>query len=127
MIKEKIQSLYDAMEKDNYDFFDGDQNEAHETIDGIISDILNYPDIVIQMTRMTDIWSKTCEGAEYRENVKSIDRRRTFTHDTAINRLKMLNKLLQFHELEPFDINTESRYEVAEFIGKLGGEMEIDE
>lgn len=121
---EREKALIGAMEKDNYALFDGDRDEALDTIANALESFPNYANSVIHMQVMMPLWQARCEGQEFRDRVQDADQSRRAAHEGAIASLSMLNRICVKQGLEPFaQVDTKDRYAVADFVGQYVSEV----
>lgn len=121
---EKQNAIIQKLHNTNYELFDGDKDEALDTIETELTAFPEYANVVIREQIMMPIWRERCEPEEFRENVKNIDTRRRDAHDGAITAVNVLNRISAKLELEPFaDIDTNDRHAVAEMVGKYTNEL----
>lgn len=115
-----IQKLHDT----NYELFDGDKDEALDTLETELTAFPEYANVVIREQIMVPIWRERCEPEEFRENVQNMDTRRRDAHDNAITSVNVLNRISSKLGLEPFaDIDTNDRHAVAEMVGQYTNEL----
>lgn len=116
---EKEQRIIQKLHDTNYALFDGDKDDAFDTLDSAFRAFPDYVNIVVQEQTMMPIWRARLEPEEFREHVTEIDRRRKNTHDVAIDSVNMMNRFSKALGLEPFaEVNTNDRHAVAEFVGQ---------
>lgn len=121
---EKQNNLIQKLHDTNYELFDGDKDEALDTIESELTTFPEYANIVIREQIMMPIWRERCDPEEFRENVKNIDTRRRDAHENAITGVNVLNRLSAKLGLEPFaDIDTTDRHAVANMVGKYTNEL----
>lgn len=116
---EKEQNILNALQKQNYDMFDGDKDDALDFIANRLNAFPTYANIVINQQIMTPIIYQRYDGQELRDRIQSIDEHRKSAHDNAISSVNILNRLSNNLGLEPFaTVDTSDRYKVADFIGE---------
>lgn len=120
---EKEKAIIDKLKETDFALFDGDEEEAYDTVSQSLDSFTNYANSVIRQQTMLPIYYARYDGEDLRERVSNLDTRRRYAHDNAIGNLNMLNRISDKLGLEPFaDIDTEDRYKVADFIGKFVSE-----
>ena len=120
---EKEKAIIDKMKETGFALFDGDEEEAYDTVSQSLDSFTNYANTVIRQQTMLPIYYARYDGEELRDKVTNLDTRRRYAHDNAIGNLNMLNRISDRLGLEPFaDIDTSDRYKVADFIGKFVNE-----
>lgn len=120
----KEMELINAMRTDNFELFDGSQDEAYDTLEHIFDSFVTYANTVIRMTVMVPIWRNRFDGEDLRDKISSIDATRRSNHEAAISSIAMLNRLMKAHGLTPFaDIDVTDRYQVADFVGSFVSEI----
>lgn len=118
MYVEKEKELMDAMRQNGFELFDGNSDDAYDTLERIFMAFVDYANCVIRMQVMVPIWRNRYEGEDLRDKIQEIDHTRRIYHEAAISSLVKLNRLCKMHGLPAYsDTNTSDRYEVADFVG----------
>lgn len=121
---EKERAILAKLKETDYEMFDGDEEEALNSIESRLEAFPKYANIVIREQMMMPIWKNRYEGQEYRDKIESIDASRRFAHEHAITSVNVLNRLSKSLGLEPFaDIDTSDRHAVAEVVGEFVNEV----
>ena len=116
--------LLSALKDSDYALFDGDRDEALDTISSALESFPDYANIVIKEQIMLPIWRERYEGTEYREKVQEIDSNRRSCHDSAIASISMLNRISEMLHIEPFAaVDTNDRHAVADVVGRYVNEL----
>lgn len=124
---DKQNELLQKLHETNYEYFDGNKEEALDFVGDALEAFPDYANVVIKEQVMMPIWQRTCEGDEFRDNVQNIDRRRHDAHENAISSMTMLNRTSTNLGLGPFfDIDTNDRYAVADTAGQYVCELYND-
>ena len=128
-IVEKQTALLQAMKQQNYQhFFEGDKDDALDTISDAMNSFVEYQNSVINMAIMQPLLYARYEGEELRDRVMNLDQTRRFKHESAIASSNMLNRICNAYGVEPF-VNIpdgpveDQRAAVAEFTGTFCQEM----
>lgn len=115
---EKIKNIMSKLAETNYDIFDGDVDDAVETIEKALFSFPNYANIVIREQIMVPMWRIRLEADDFRERVQDIDRQRHNYHEAAIASVNILNRICGLIGVDYFaDIDTNDRYAVADMVG----------
>lgn len=124
-IIEKEKQLLKAMQEQNFQpFFEGDKDDAFETIGTALDSIPTYQNTVIRMTATQPIIYARYEGQELRDKIANLDTSRKLAHESAIANLTMLNRICDAYGTERIaDIDTKDRYQVADFVGQYCAEV----
>lgn len=129
---EIIKKMVDNLENTSYALFrDEDTDEeaakecAEETLQDALESILRYPNCVIHMSNMMELWRTVLcyEGEDYRDRVEKLDKDRRIKHDAAIAAISMLNRICKILGIDQFDVNLNDRYAVGDWIGAFCGEV----
>lgn len=127
MYVEKEKELMDAMRQNGFELFDGNSDDAYDTLERIFMAFVDYANCVIRMQVMVPIWRNRYEGEDLRDKIQEIDCTRRIYHEAAISSLVKLNRLCKMHGLPAYsDTNTSDRYEVADFVGTWISEVYSD-
>lgn len=123
----KEEELINAMRADDFDLFDGNKEDAYDTLAHALESFVTYANTVIRMTVMIPIWRNRFEGSDLRDKIQGIDAARRANHEAAISSIAMLNRIMKAHGLEPFaEIDVTDRYQVADFVGAFISEIYED-
>lgn len=124
-ILERERQLLKAMQEQDFQpFFDGDRDDAFNTIAEAFNSFSAYQNTVIRMTAMQPIIYAHCEGEELRDKMTDLDNTRHSAHESAIANLTMLNRICDAYRTERIaDIDTKDRYQVADFVGQYCAEV----
>ena len=124
-ILEKERQLLKAMQEQDFQpFFEGDRDDAFNTIGDALDSLQEYQDTVIRMTAMQPIIRARYKGQELRDRVSDMDGRRRIAHESAIAKLTMLSRICDAYGTERIaDIDTSNRYQVADFVGQYCAEI----
>ena len=124
-ILENIKKLIVAMkEQDFIPFFDGYAEDALTTIDDCLSSMVNYQNSVITMEFRIPIVRMRYDGDALRDAIQNMDATRRAAHESAIVKCRMLNRISAAYGCgNVIPVNTDDRYEVADFIGVFCDEM----
>lgn len=124
-ILQQERNLIQAMQKQNFEpFFDGDKEDAYDTIANAMSSFVDYQNHVINMSIVQPIIYQRYEGAEIRDKVMELDSTRKIKHDAAIANANMLNRICEGYGIAPMvNVDTKDRYAVADFIGQFCSEI----
>lgn len=124
-ITEREKSLIKAMKSQNFEaFFDGDQEDAYDTITTAMSTFVDYQNHVINMSILQPTLYARYEGQELRDKITNLDTTRRMKHDSAIANMSMLNRICDAYGVEPIaPVDTKDRYAVADFIGNFCAEI----
>lgn len=118
MYIEKEKELMDAMRQNGFELFDGNSDDAYDTLERIFMAFVDYANCVIRMQVMVPIWRNRYEGEDLRDKIQEIDHTRRIYHEAAISSLVKLNRLCKMHGLPVYsDTDTSDRYAVADFVG----------
>lgn len=118
MYIEKEKELMDAMRQNGFELFDGNSDDAYDTLERIFMAFVDYANCVIRMQVMVPIWRNRYEGEDLRDKIQEIDHTRRIYHEAAISSLVKLNRLCKMHGLPVYsDTDTADRYAVADFVG----------
>lgn len=129
---ETIKKIVENLENTSYALFrdeDTDEEEAkefaEETLRDALERILRYPNCVIHMSNMMELWRSVLryEGEDYRDRVEKLDKDRRIKHDAAITSISMLNRICEKLGIDQFDVNLNDRYAVGDWIGAFCGEV----
>lgn len=127
MYVEKEKELMDAMRQNGFELFDGNSDDAYDTLERIFMAFVDYANCVIRMQVMVPIWRNRYEGEDLRDKIQEIDCTRRIYHEAAISSLVKLNRLCKMHGLPAYsDTNTSDLYEVADFVGTWISEVYSD-
>lgn len=118
MYVEKEKELMDAMRQNGFELFDGNSDDAYDTLERIFMAFVDYANCVIRMQVMVPIWRNRYEGEDLRDKIQEIDHTRRIYHEAAVSSLVKLNRLCKMHGLPVYsDTDTSDRYAVADFVG----------
>lgn len=95
MYVEKEKELMDAMRQNGFELFDGNSDDAYDTLERIFMAFVDYANCVIRMQVMVPIWRNRYEGEDLRDKIQEIDHTRRIYHEAAISSLVKLNRLLK--------------------------------
>lgn len=124
---QKEENLIKAMKAEQFQLFDGDRDDAYDTLERALVSFPDYANTVIRMQIMMPIWRNRYDGEELRDRISDIDSTRHIRHEAAISGISVLNRLSRIYGLEPFaDIDTNDRYAVADFVGSYISEIYED-
>lgn len=102
-VLEKQATLLKAMKEQNYThYFDGDKDDALDTIGDAMTSFVEYQNSVINMAIMQPMLYARYEGDDLRDRVMNLDTTRRMKHESAIANAKMLNRICDAYGLEPF-------------------------
>lgn len=124
-IIEREKNLIKAMKAQNFEaFFEGDADDAYDTIVSAMGSFVDYQNHVITMGIIQPTLYARYEGQELRDKVMDLDQRRKSKHDAAIANMSMLNRICNSYGVERISpVDTRDRYAVAEFIGNFCAEI----
>lgn len=124
-ILQREQNLIRAMKEQNYQpFFEGDAEDAYDTITSSMQSFVDYQNHVIHMSIVQPTIYILYEGQECRDRVQNLDTTRKIKHDAAIANMSMLNRICDGYGVEHIaPVDTKDRYAVADFIGKFCNEI----
>ena len=124
-IIEKEKNLIRAMREQDFQlFFEGDREDALDTISSAFNSFPAYHNTVIRMTAIQPIIYARYEGQELRDKMEDLDNTRSSAHESAISNISMLNRICDAYGVEKIaDIDTKNRYQVAEFVGQYCAEV----
>ena len=124
-ITERQNNLIRAMKQQNFQqFFDGDAQDAYETLTSAMESLVNYQNSVISMETQMKFLRFIKEGQDFRDAVVQLDTNRRYKHDAAIANLNILNRISEAYGVEPFcPVDTSDRHAAADFIGEWCNEM----
>lgn len=124
-ITERQNNLIRAMKQQNFQqFFDGDAQDAYETLTSAMESLVNYQNSVISMETQMKFLRFVKEGQDFRDAVVRLDTNRRYKHDAAIANLNILNRISEAYGVEPFcPVDTSDRHAAAEFIGEWCNKM----
>lgn len=124
-ILERERNLINAMKSQNFEpFFDGDSEDAYDTITGAMSSFVDYQNHVINMSILQPTIYARYDGEELRDKIQNLDSTRKIKHDSAIANANMLNRICDKYGVAPLvPVNTQDRYEIADFIGQFCSEI----
>lgn len=126
-ILERERNLITAMKNQHFQpFFEGDVDDAYETLDHAFKSLIEYQNSVIHECVMQPIINFRYEGdpQAIQEARMKFDRTRRINHDAAIASVNMLNRICDKYGVEPIaPIDTKDRYAVADFIGEFCAEL----
>lgn len=122
---EKEKQLIKAMQqKDFQPFFEGDKNDAFDTLAKALDSFPAYKNSVIRMTVMQPIIYARYEGQDLRDKISNLDSNRRSAYESAIANISMLNRICDAYGTERFaDIDTKNRCQVANFVGQYCAEV----
>lgn len=122
--QDKTSAILRRLKETNYDMFDGDKDEAMDTIGSSLMSMPDYVNTVVRMEVMQPIWRQRCSQEEYVDNVQRVDRQRKHAHDAVIANVNILNRMSANLGLQPFaDIDTSDRHAVANLAGEYVNEI----
>ena len=102
-ITERQNNLIRAMKQQNFQqFFDGDAQDAYETLTSAMESLVNYQNSVISMETQMKFLRFIKEGQDFRDAVVQLDTNRRYKHDAAIANLNILNRISEAYGVEPF-------------------------
>ena len=84
MYVEKEKELMDAMRQNGFELFDGNSDDAYDTLERIFMAFVDYANCVIRMQVMVPIWRNRYEGEDLRDKIQEIDHTRRIYHEAAI-------------------------------------------
>ena len=120
---DKEKAIIAKLKSTDFEMFDGDAEDAYESIGTALDSFTNYANTVIHQQHMLPIYYARFEGQDLRDKIMSDDSRRKIAHDNAIAYVGFMNRLSDRLGLEPFaDVDTNDRHEVARFIGDFVNE-----
>lgn len=67
MYVEKEKELMDAMRQNGFELFDGNSDDAYDTLERIFMAFVDYANCVIRMQVMVPIWRNRYEGEDLRD------------------------------------------------------------
>lgn len=102
MYVEKEKELMDAMRQNDFELFDGNSDDAYDTLERIFMAFVDYANCVIRMQVMVPIWRNRYEGEDLRDKIQEIDHTRRIYHEAAISSLVKLNRLCKMHGLPAY-------------------------
>lgn len=121
----RIRNLMVKMKSNNYEFFDGDQKEAFDTVEMAAMSFPKYTNTVIReqvVGNMLDL--RDLEPQQVAQIRMDLDRQRHDAHEAAIGNMNLFNRLAEFHNQDKiFDVNTDDRYAVADAVGQFVNEV----
>lgn len=122
---EKEKQLIKAMHQQDFQpFFEGDKDDAFDTLANALDSFATYQNSVIHMTIMQPIIYARYEGQDLRDKISDMDSHRRSAHESAIANINMLNRICKAYGVEEFaNINTQDRYQVADFVGQYCAEI----
>lgn len=121
---EKESALLRRLKETDYAMFDGNKDEALDTVGSSLMSMPDYVNTVVRMQVMQPIWAQRCEQDEYMDNVQRIDRQRKHAHDAVIANVNILNRMSAGLGLQPFaDVDTADRHAVADLAGRYVNEI----
>lgn len=122
---EKEKQLIKAMQQKNFQpFFEGDKNDAFDTLAKALDSFSTYKNSVIRMTVMQPTIYAKYEGQDLRDKISNLDSNRRSAYESAITNINMLNRICDAYGTERFaDIDTKNRYQVANFVGQYCAEI----
>lgn len=124
-ILEKEKNLIKAMQGQDFQpYFNGDREDAFETISSAFGSFLSYQNTVIRMTAMQPLIYARSEGEGLRDKMENLDSARRSAHESAIASITMLNRICDAYGIERItDIDTTDRYQVADFVRRYCAEI----
>lgn len=126
-ILEREQALIKAMHEQHFQpFFDGDREDAQQTLDDAFTRLITYQNSVIKESAMSPIlYGCYADDPEKLQNARmNLDKTRRIHHDAAIASCNMLNRICDGYGVEPLvPVDTKDRYAVADYISQFCSEL----
>ena len=77
---QKEENLIKAMKAEQFQLFDGDRDDAYDTLERALVSFPDYANTVIRMQVMMPIWRNRYDGEELRDRISDIDSTRHIRH-----------------------------------------------
>ena len=125
--REKEVQRLENLSASNYDFFDGEKDEALDGLEKALTSMVGYVNEVVNQQILLPLYQYRYEGEDLRDKTMELDGRRRSAHDKCIAYLHFLDNLYEKLGLARFtDIDTSDRYEVADFAGRFVSELYLN-
>lgn len=124
-IIEREINLIKAMKEQNFKiFFEGNADDAYDTMTDAMGSFVEYQNHVINMGVTQPTIHARYKGQKIRDKLEDLDKTRKIKHDAAIANASMLNRICDNYGVERIvPIDTNDRYAVADFIGDFCTEV----
>lgn len=111
-------------EKNFSKFFNGNADDAYDTITDAMDSFVEYQNHVINMGVVQPTLHARYEGQKHRDKLEELDRTRKIKHDAAIANASMLNRICDHYGIERIvPVDTNDRYAIADLIGDFCAEV----